>query len=114
MSPIQAVSPSWDSVFATGTDGDEMDLSSSVADVDAKQWRSVQGEKTGSGAVVDSSNSAASREEIKEAMSRGPAMDMWSSEGYGHPFQTWPVGSGDNRASDEAMFDSLIQEDSFE
>jgi hypothetical protein len=112
MSPIQAASPSWDAVFASSTVGDEMDLITSVAEMDNKQWKPAQDSKAAPAvAVVDSSNGGARDEDIKTAMARGAGLDLWSQD---NSFQTWPSGGADNRANDEAMFDSLIQEDSFE
>ncbi|UZJ56846.1 hypothetical protein CBS101457_006166 [Exobasidium rhododendri] len=111
MSPIQAVSPSWDAVFASSTAGDEMDLITSVAEADNKAWKSAQPTSSTTAVLIDSSNGGASDEDIKKIMARSAGVDMWSND---TSFQSWTSGNTDNRANDEAMFDSLIQEDSFD
>jgi hypothetical protein len=110
MSPIDAVSPSWESVFSASANGNEMDMSTSLGETDTKEWRSVSDGTLNTNALA-SNHVAASNEAIK----MGTGVDMWPSEAFANNFQSWTSsGNADSRANDEVMFDSLIQEDSFE
>lgn len=99
MSPVQAATPSWDAIFASNLGADEMDLSASLGDLGDSQWKSIP-----ENAVAQPTTSAS--KSIEE--------DLWGSSNVPHSYQPWTAASGDSKISDEAMFDSLIQEGSFE